>query len=107
MHLYKTSKGNIARHNKQSYIIDGDWDSLINQENLFTFLTGSLEKGTPVTEEQAEQILANHIMAPVGNQEVWAAGVTYLRSRDARMEESEDSGAADCYSRVYEAERPE
>jgi len=38
---------------------------------------------------------------------VWAAGVTYLRSRDARMEESKNSGGADCYQNVYEAERPE
>jgi 2-dehydro-3-deoxy-D-arabinonate dehydratase len=44
------------------------------------------------------------ILAPVDTQEVWAAGVTYLRSRDARLEES---GGADVYQRVYEAERPE
>ena len=44
-------------------------------------------------------------LAPIGSQEVWAAGVTYYRSRSARMEES--SAAADCYDRVYEAERPE
>ena len=49
----------------------------------------------------------DYLLPPIGSQEVWAAGVTYLRSRDARMEESEDSGAADCYQRVYEAERPE
>ena len=44
---------------------------------------------------------------PIGDQEVWAAGVTYLRSRDARMEESKDAGGADFYSKVYNAERPE
>src|SRR5690606_20639360 len=42
--------------------------------------------------------------APVDDQEVWAAGVTYARSRDARVEES---GNEDLYQRVYEAERPE
>ena len=42
--------------------------------------------------------------APVGTQEVWAAGVTYLRSRDARIEEAIE---ATPYDRVYEAERPE
>jgi 2-dehydro-3-deoxy-D-arabinonate dehydratase len=46
-------------------------------------------------------------MAPIGTQEVWAAGVTYLRSRDARMEESKDSGGATFYDKVYEADRPE
>ena len=42
---------------------------------------------------------------PIGSQEVWAAGVTYLRSRTARMEES--THAASLYDRVYEAPRPE
>jgi 2-dehydro-3-deoxy-D-arabinonate dehydratase len=46
-----------------------------------------------------------HLLAPIDAQEVWAAGVTYTRSRQARMEESEAS--ADVYARVYDAERPE
>jgi len=45
------------------------------------------------------------LLAPVDNQEIWAAGVTYERSRSARQEESEDGG--DVYARVYDAERPE
>jgi len=44
------------------------------------------------------------LAAPIDLQEVWAAGVTYLRSRDARMEESSQK---DVYDRVYEADRPE
>jgi 2-dehydro-3-deoxy-D-arabinonate dehydratase len=46
-----------------------------------------------------------HLLAPIEQQEVWAAGVTYLRSKKARMEESNFSATA--YDRVYEAERPE
>lgn len=46
-------------------------------------------------------------LAPVGSQEIWAAGVTYYRSRSARMEESEQSGGDRFYDMVYEAERPE
>ncbi len=46
-----------------------------------------------------------HLLAPIDRQEVWAAGVTYIRSKSARMEESET--AASCYDRVYEADRPE
>jgi 2-dehydro-3-deoxy-D-arabinonate dehydratase len=38
---------------------------------------------------------------------VWAAGVTYLRSRDARMDESKESGGSDFYQKVYTADRPE
>ena len=46
-----------------------------------------------------------NLCSPVERQEVWAAGVTYLRSRTARMEESNFSASA--YDRVYDAERPE
>ncbi len=46
-----------------------------------------------------------HLLPPIDHQEVWAAGVTYERSREARMEESEHG--ADFYVRVYAAERPE
>jgi 2-dehydro-3-deoxy-D-arabinonate dehydratase len=45
------------------------------------------------------------LLPPIDRQEVWAAGVTYLRSKTARMEESE--AAASCYDRIYEADRPE
>lgn len=45
------------------------------------------------------------LLAPIDRQEVWAAGVTYKRSKSARMEESET--AADCYDRVYRSPRPE
>ena len=46
------------------------------------------------------------LLPPVdGRTEVWAAGVTYVTSREARVEESERS--ADVYQQVYEAERPE
>jgi len=44
------------------------------------------------------------LRAPIDRQEVWAAGVTYRRSRDARMEESTQK---DVYALVYQAERPE
>lgn len=45
------------------------------------------------------------LLPPIDQQEVWAAGVTYIRSKSARMEESE--AAASCYDRVYESARPE
>jgi 2-dehydro-3-deoxy-D-arabinonate dehydratase len=47
------------------------------------------------------------LRAPLQSQEVWAAGVTYYRSRTARMAESRDAGGGSFYDRVYEAERPE
>ena len=51
------------------------------------------------------QPAAGELLAPIdAEQEVWASGVTYLRSREARMHESETK---DIYDKVYEAERPE
>lgn len=59
-----------------------------------------LDQDTPVPVNEATRWLA-----PIDDQEVWAAGVTYKRSQTARMEESE--AAASCYDRVYQADRPE
>lgn len=58
-------------------------------------------------DRQEEKMIPSEIpwCAPLTDQEVWGAGVTYLRSREARQEEAEDGG--DVYARVYRAERPE
>jgi 2-dehydro-3-deoxy-D-arabinonate dehydratase len=76
-------------------------------------MTAVLEADDPVAEIQkfakgnAPRLKFSevNVIAPVERQEVWAAGVTYLRSKTARMEESEFS--ANAYDRVYAAERPE
>src|SRR5438128_912911 len=101
MHLYKTSKGNVLKTDNKSFLFIEDWDTLINQENLYDHLSGLSSTGNEIDESQSNDYISNYLLPPIGNQEVWAAGVTYLRSRDARMEESEDSGSADCYSKVY------
>lgn len=55
--------------------------------------------------EDGEAVTSDAVLqAPIGSQEVWAAGVTYLRSRDARMQESD---APDHYDRVSVSDRPE
>lgn len=73
---------------------------LLESEDLLTRLT-ELAKAELPTRPIAEVKL----LSPVERQEVWAAGVTYLRSKKARMDESEFSASA--YDRVYDAERPE
>jgi 2-dehydro-3-deoxy-D-arabinonate dehydratase len=62
---------------------------------------------TQLVEENLPQVALDEVklLAPVERQEVWAAGVTYLRSKTARMEESDFCATA--YDRVYAAERPE
>ncbi len=72
----------------------------LDSEDLIARLT-ELSKTNLPTRPLAEVKL----LSPVERQEVWAAGVTYLRSKKARMDESEFSASA--YDRVYEAERPE
>ena len=57
--------------------------------------------------EPVRQFNSATILAPAVNQEVWAAGVTYYRSRNARIEESKEAGGGNFYDRVYAAERPE
>ena len=107
MHLFKTTAGPVLRTNGQSFLISDNWDKLINQSDLHSHLKQIVKDAALLKEGEAEDYITTGLMPPIGNQEVWAAGVTYLRSRDARMDESKDSGAADCYQRVYDAERPE
>ncbi|HNP23324.1 MAG TPA: fumarylacetoacetate hydrolase family protein [Panacibacter sp.] len=107
MHLYKTSKANLLHYKSNWYRLSNDWDAVINQSNLYQDIIGEIPALEIISRAEAENYIENYLLPPIGSQEVWAAGVTYLRSRDARMEESEDTGAADCYQRVYEAERPE
>lgn len=107
MKLYKTSKGILLQFKEEYYVLQQDWDELINRDNLYAYLLEAYLNGKKITTAQAEEWYRAYLLPPIGSQEVWAAGVTYLRSRDARMEESKDTGGADCYQRVYEAERPE
>ena len=83
--------------------MDGaDWDALLAQDDLHGVLGRSIERQTP-----SEKFDKTGLLAPISRQEVWAAGVTYYRSRGARMEESKDAGGGSFYDRVYSAERPE
>ena len=96
----------------------GVWDEgfirpLAMTGGQFRSLTDILEADDPVAtvrllvDATATAIPAAQtiLLAPIDRQEVWAAGVTYKRSRTARMEESQ--GAASVYDKVYAAARPE
>jgi len=102
MKLYNTTGGIFLVDNEQTWLVNTDWDSLINRDGLEEHLKASLNNFVKVS---AEVLQKAQILAPINSQEIWAAGVTWLRSRDARMEESET--AASLYDLVYNAERPE
>lgn len=106
MKIYKTDSNIIAEHEGECFLIENaDWDSFINRDDLYQQLQIQVQSLTRVGKENWLKLQA--IKAPVKSQEIWAAGVTYLRSKTARMEESAESGAADFYDKVYDAQRPE
>jgi 2-dehydro-3-deoxy-D-arabinonate dehydratase len=108
MKLYKTKKGNLLRDGDRFWLLEGSWEELVNRAGLYTHLKGLSASADLLSGGEADALLNSQLLAPVGaSQEIWAAGVTYLRSRDARMEESKQSGGASFYDKVYEAERPE
>lgn len=106
MKIYKLLTGVIIDDNGHYYSAPvADWDRFINDDNILFNLNELIRSGKAVKTNNIEETA---IVAPVGNlQELWACGVTYLRSKVGRQEESKASGGADFYAKVYEAERPE
>ena len=103
MLLYRTSNGIFVQNGTSWHLVpETSWDELFNRSGLAAHLAQIAASTRGVEAPEAESILA-----PISQQEVWAAGVTYFRSRTARMEESKDAGGGSFYDRVYAAERPE
>lgn len=104
MMLFQTTQGPVLQCDTACYSIERSWDELVNDDELYRNLHVACEslQANPSLFDAIKQPLA-----PIGKQEVWAAGVTYSRSRNARMEESQEAGGGDFYDRVYDAERPE
>jgi len=105
MKLYKTKKAILIENDEKFFLLeDEDWDNFVNDDNLFKKMIRLSNANKPV--KNIENIL-EELAAPIQSQELWAAGVTYLRSKIERQEESKDAGGGDFYAHVYEAERPE
>lgn len=106
MRLYRTRDGIIVETDRRFCLIETGgieaWDALLKRDDLHDHLKRAVQRASGVSEN-----VLDHLLAPIGTQEVWAAGVTYYRSRDARMQESRSSGGGDFYDRVYTAARPE
>ena len=103
MKLYRTTEGPIVEAGKGFFrIASGEWAALTTRDDLGSFLESEVRQATACNQPDESTLLA-----PIAEQEVWAAGVTYYRSRTARIEESQSAGGGSFYDRVYEAARPE
>jgi 2-dehydro-3-deoxy-D-arabinonate dehydratase len=104
MKLYRINSALLIEHERETYTLpEADLDPLLARADLHDHLLRTIPTLPTVAAPPADAAL----LPPIGTQEVWAAGVTYFRSRSARMEESKSAGGGDFYDRVYSAERPE
>jgi 2-dehydro-3-deoxy-D-arabinonate dehydratase len=105
MKIYRTMDGIILEkdHSFRNLVVTTSWNDLVNRDDLHNFLVNEWKNAEPLENGPDP----SRLLAPIGSQEIWAAGVTYYSSRLARMEESKDSRGGDFYSRVYVADRPE
>jgi 2-dehydro-3-deoxy-D-arabinonate dehydratase len=101
MKLYRTTAGAVVEAGGRFVVLSDAWDALVNHGELHEYLRHAAASGPSM------DAIGAPILAPIGQQEVWAAGVTYYRSRTARIEESRDAGGGTFYDRVYDAPRPE
>jgi 2-dehydro-3-deoxy-D-arabinonate dehydratase len=104
MKLYRTIQGTIVERNNDFFLLSGSWEQTINRTQLHDWLQKEIGKLPPLKDGKD---FLNALLPPIDTQEVWAAGVTYFRSKEARMDESKKSGASVFYDKVYDADRPE
>lgn len=99
----RTANASYVEHEGRCYRIPLErWDAIVNHPDLAGYLVSLVARAEPAAEFDPRKVIA-----PVESQSVWAAGVTYYRSRSARMAEAKDAGGGSFYDRVYAARRPE
>ena len=103
MKLYKKGGKVFIEHDGLFYVSEMDWDTLVDHQHLYQHLVKQL----PGFQKTQSMDVEGDWDAPIGSQELWAAGVTYLRSKEAREKESAQSGGGSFYDKVYDAKRPE
>jgi len=100
LRLFATPEGLVVEDAGRTATVNLGLDEVFRSDSPAATVRAALATGRPAT-------LPATPLAPIQSQEVWAAGVTYLRSKSARMAESKDAGGGSFYDRVYEADRPE
>jgi 2-dehydro-3-deoxy-D-arabinonate dehydratase len=100
LRLFRTRDGWVVESRHGYSRVPGGAAALTSREDLHAHLLSFADARTHAAPPQG-------ILAPVEAQEVWAAGVTYFRSRTARMEESKVAAGGSFYDLVYSADRPE
>src|SRR5262245_64294434 len=100
MKLYKTENGPVLEERGEYYqLAEADWDVLVNRDDHEMVLTSMTRRAARLSSFSP----ATDALAPIGRQEVWAAGVTYFRSRTARMEEAKSAGGGGFLDPPYSA----
>lgn len=103
MKVYKTAVTTVIDHEGKLYAKEiTNWDAFLNRTDLYQALLKDIKDWKVIEKANLESL-----EIPMGTQEIWASGVTYMRSKEARMEESKDAGGGTFYDRVYDADRPE
>lgn len=106
MKIYKTKSGILINQDDLFFLFeDEEWDSFINDDNLFRKTEELISTEDPI--EHGEKLVEEELLPPIFSQEIWASGVTYYNSKLGRQEESKEAGGGDFYARVYVADRPE
>ncbi len=107
MKVYKLEDGIVVESDQDGlfyFFYHSNWDDFVNRDNLYYWLMEQIKLQQPLDKTWFSE---QKVIAPIQSQEIWAAGVTYLRSKVARMEESKASGGDTFYDKVYDADRPE
>jgi 2-dehydro-3-deoxy-D-arabinonate dehydratase len=101
--LFRTAAGWIVeRDGRRLRLPQESTAGLTTRDDLSQFLANSASRLAV-----ADASASDPLLPPIERQEVWAAGVTYLRSRTARMEEAQVASGRQFYDLVYNADRPE
>lgn len=101
--LFRTATGWVVERAAERFRLPPDLTTgLTTRDDLSAFLANAVSRLA-----RADAIALESLLPPIERQEVWAAGVTYLRSRTARMDEAQIASGSQFYDLVYNADRPE